>query len=938
MWSSGVLTCVLVGVIARCAAQQRFPEGRYTPDGQYQGQYSPDGQYIGGRYSPDGQFQGGGGYNRDGYNRDGYNRDGQFRGGGTGYNRDGYNRESQYGRDQYGGYPSRSGYPTSSGSGTYWSGDRRYGYQQPGDDNYDYNRHDSSNQDRYNQGQGVVPPVPGVLAGWRPDLQGKERANSRQLPRDVTVTTTYGEVQGFRVYLYDNPDPRSGYRPGISPVEREFANVSVFLGIPYAQPPVGDARLRPPRPHRGWKVLQAVDFGPACPQPAQYIGATKGIREMDEDCLYLNIYSPSTASGQARPYPVMFYIHGGDFSRGASNLFPAHVLAAFYEVVVVTFNYRLGALGFLSTADDNSPGNYGLLDQSMALQWVYENARAFNGDPEAITAFGPGAGAASAGLLAVAPRTRTMIRRLILQSGSPLADWAMVVDKYRAQNTSRVFGEHIGCSIESAWKLVNCLRKSRSAYELGNVQLESHVPRVGLFPWAPVLDGNFTVPLDSWYDGWREADWHFMWDTPEHLMRRRAFSPQLEVMMGVTTQEAAFMIYNNESLGRDFLVDQRFFDQKVRELVLRYNYTLNQEGVFQAIKYMYTYWPEPNNTYFIRERYIDLMSDFIYRAPSDHAAKLFAELNVPLYLYVLNTTIEAFRYPLWRKVPHNIEHYFLTGAPFMDIELFPRRPTLDRQMWTDNDRNMSHFFMKAYSDFAKYGNPTVTQILGLHFEKAVNGQLKYLNVNTTFNSSIMINYRQTESAFWTMYLPTVIGHLVPTYPPSTEFWWEPREPLQIAFWSVSGACLLLIVVVVVCCILWRNAKRQSDRFYSGDIMLHDDGNDPEGIENHSVSNTYEYRDTPPPKVKRNNSQPQLQMQDIKDLKGRPTGMQNVSYDPRRSASVPSLRTNSASSLKDTNSVVSSSPGGPRRTPVTNHRKVPKPQTLLTEGGVPQTQV
>lgn len=111
----------------------------------------------------------------------------------------------------------------------------------------------------------------------------------------------------------------------------------------------------------------------------------------------------------------MFYIHGGEFYKGSSNTFPGHVLAAYYDVVVVTINYRLGALGFLSTADQNSPGNYGILDQAMALEWVYDNIEYFNGDKNSITLFGPGAGAASAGLLMVAPRTRHMVSKVIAQ-------------------------------------------------------------------------------------------------------------------------------------------------------------------------------------------------------------------------------------------------------------------------------------------------------------------------------------------------------------------------------------------------------------------------------------------------------------------------------------------------------------------------------------------
>lgn len=117
----------------------------------------------------------------------------------------------------------------------------------------------------------------------------------------------------------------------------------------------------------------------------------------------------------AEKYPVMVYIHGGDFIHGASNLFPGHIMATFYNVVVVTLNYRLGALGFLSTGDMNSPGNYGILDQVMALKWVYENVEKFNGNRDSITLFGPGAGAASAGLLMVAPQTRHIVNKVIAQ-------------------------------------------------------------------------------------------------------------------------------------------------------------------------------------------------------------------------------------------------------------------------------------------------------------------------------------------------------------------------------------------------------------------------------------------------------------------------------------------------------------------------------------------
>ncbi|XP_043261449.1 cholinesterase [Colletes gigas] len=828
-----------------------------------------------------------------------------------------------YGRDGVYVPPNGSDHRTD----TYIYKDRRYGYRPSYlDPVYRVPVKATENQFHYQDTTSRLP-LPGILGGWREDLQGKERPDSKNLDRDVTVSTTYGQVQGFKVYLYD--DPQAKHRPWSLPVERVTKHVNVFLGIPYALPPIREGRFKPPRPHRGWQLLQAVDWGPACPQPSMYTGATKGIKDVDEDCLYLNVFTPYIGSGLAQPYAVMFYIHGGEFTHGASNLFPAHMLAAFYNVVVVSINYRLGALGFLSTGDENSPGNYGILDQAMALRWVYDNIRAFNGNPDAITLFGPDVGAASAGLLMAAPRTSEMVSKVIAQSGSALADWAVIIDKYRAQNTSRVYAEMLGCSKESSWKLVQCLKDGRSFLELGNSELKPHI---GMFPWAPVLDVNFTVPSDNWYEDWRVSDWRFFAETPEESIKNYRFKQNLAYMAGVTTQEAAYIIHNNITLARNqYIIDPELFDQKIWELVLRYNYTLNPQGVYEAIKYMYTYWPDPQNITHIRDQYINLLSDFHYVAPFDKIAKLLVEKRVPTYLYVLNTTIEALKLPQWRRVPHNTELLWLTGAPFMDIEFFPQKWKLKRDMWTDNDRNMSHFFMLAYSNFATYGTPTPSQILGLHFDVARHGQLRYLNINTTFNSSILFNYRQTESAFWSVYLPTVIGRLVPTYPPVTEYWWEPKQPLQIAFWSISTACLLLIVLSVVCCMLWRNAKRQSDHYYSGDILMVRDDEPSEGIENltrASKENIYEYRDAPTVKS-RTPRQNEVKLQDRL--------AQN-----RKFSSTPSLRSNSNISLKDMRSdgFVTSSPNGhPKLSKAMSQSTLSKSKskTQLVQG-VPQTAV
>ena len=161
------------------------------------------------------------------------------------------------------------------------------------------------------------PHAPGVLGGWLPELQGECRPGCENLERDVTVNTNYGRVNGFYVYIYDGPRVPLYERPGRAHTDKVKAKVSVFLGIPYALPPVGDARLMPPRPHRGWQSYDAVDWAPVCPQPLKYVGATKNSPIMEEDCLYLNVFTPTVKSNVAQLFPVMIYIHGGAFQRGS---------------------------------------------------------------------------------------------------------------------------------------------------------------------------------------------------------------------------------------------------------------------------------------------------------------------------------------------------------------------------------------------------------------------------------------------------------------------------------------------------------------------------------------------------------------------------------------------------------------------------------------------
>ncbi|GGS60668.1 carboxylesterase family protein [Streptomyces griseoviridis] len=199
-------------------------------------------------------------------------------------------------------------------------------------------------------------------------------------------------------------------------------SVTVFRGIPYAAPPVDDLRWRPPRPPVPWAgVLKADRFGPMSPQVP---GSERDGDNLpvSEDCLRINVWTGAGA-GQQRLRPVLVWIHGGGFrvGTGANPRYDGEALAR-KGIVVVTFNYRLGALGFLATpelseeSEHRASGNYGLLDQIAALEWVQHNITHFGGDPDRVTVAGQSAGAGSVSFLAMSPLAEGLFHRAIAQS------------------------------------------------------------------------------------------------------------------------------------------------------------------------------------------------------------------------------------------------------------------------------------------------------------------------------------------------------------------------------------------------------------------------------------------------------------------------------------------------------------------------------------------
>jgi para-nitrobenzyl esterase len=220
------------------------------------------------------------------------------------------------------------------------------------------------------------------------------------------VTTTSGQLRGARL---DN-------------------GTTAFKGVPYAAPPVGPLRFQPPQPVAAWEgVRDALALGPSCPQPTARPAGWSQEHATDEDCLYLNVWTPAGGGSDDARRPVMFWIHGGGYAIGSGSwpLYDGANLAGRGDVVVVTVNHRLGALGYLHLGELAGPGyessgNNGQLDLVAALEWVRDNIESFGGDPTNVTVFGESGGGAKISTLLAMPSARGLFHRAAIQSGPGL--------------------------------------------------------------------------------------------------------------------------------------------------------------------------------------------------------------------------------------------------------------------------------------------------------------------------------------------------------------------------------------------------------------------------------------------------------------------------------------------------------------------------------------
>lgn len=459
-------------------------------------------------------------------------------------------------------------------------------------------------------------------------------------------------------------------------------NIHAYLGIPFAKPPIENLRFAKPEPHESFVgTFNASQFGPTCIQMASRPNMT-----MSEDCLTLNVYVPPEAY-QNGPVAVIVWIYGGAFTFGQSHTYDPTTIVALGDVVFVTLNYRLGAFGFLSTEDSSAPGNFGLWDQHLAIKWVSNNIASFGGDHTKVTIIGESAGAASVGHHSLATMSRGLFHRIILQSGSANAIWAIATNTL---HYARRLGILLECS-ESDTKrnvaLMSCLRDKSASDILTQSFFVDDAPyeeRVFHTIWAPVVDQDF------------------IHDHPRNVIKDMTYLQQntdflsYDSIYDVVNKEGGIFYSSLNQLpegGRQALYNREFYKNVYLRGTIMREFSQTSQLAVDVFNSYYKDWSlgvgsaETVNP----EEYMDITGDTLFFIPSLVSAMQSSMGQGRTYYYYFDHV------PSYRLV--DIVHGITHGE---DVPFTFGTPEDLKQMSTE-ERSMSHAFIMYMTNFAKTG-------------------------------------------------------------------------------------------------------------------------------------------------------------------------------------------------------------------------------------------
>ncbi|XP_068250011.1 venom carboxylesterase-6-like [Palaemon carinicauda] len=499
----------------------------------------------------------------------------------------------------------------------------------------------------------------------------------------------------------DRIDTASGPIAGMEEQSTKGKTFYSFYSIPFAEPPVGDLRFKMPVKVKNWEeVRDCTQKPPMClqydfPMSKELLG--------QEDCLYLNVFTPKPHEENAR-LPIMVFIHGGGFFAGSSNEYAPHVMMN-HDIVLVTIQYRLGMLGFLSTEDKEAPGNYGLRDQTMALSWVQTNAHLFGGDPVGITLFGESAGAASVHFQILSPRAVGLFQKAILMSGSALAPFARGgAFKEIAEYTAKTFN----CSTEDgSGELIACLQKV-PASDLVPVQQHFTIWFMNPFLLAPRVDEDF-VPAE-----------------PEILMKNGRHK-RINMMSGVTAHEGGLYsipLFANEGYRAALMLNFA----EIGPIALEFS-DADVSPLNQTIKIFDHYLHSANIDVHTIDNVTRMFSDRYFTIPHDITSQMHAKnlqrWQKKVYAYELTyrgqrsfSDIYGYGLEVGKDYVTHADDlcYFFDGGYFEPLE-------------KEDDLKVRDIMTNLWANFATYGDPTPDDSLGFKWEPVSKDSYSHLNIN-----------------------------------------------------------------------------------------------------------------------------------------------------------------------------------------------------------------
>uniref|UniRef100_A0A8C2SSA7 Neuroligin 2 n=2 Tax=Coturnix japonica TaxID=93934 RepID=A0A8C2SSA7_COTJA len=388
-------------------------------------------------------------------------------------------------------------------------------------------------------------------------------------------------------------------------------------------------------------------------------------------------------------------------------------------------------IGFLSTGDQAAKGNYGLLDQIQALRWLNENVGHFGGDPQRITIFGSGAGAACVSLLILSHHSEGLFQKAIAQSGTAISSWSV---NYQPLKYTRLLAAKVGCERADTGAAVECLRRQpyRALVDQDVQPARYHVA------FGPVIDGD-VIP-----------------DDPEILMEQGEFL-NYDILIGVNQGEGLKFV--EDSLESEDGISASYFDFTVSNFVDNlYGYPEGKDTLRETIKFMYTDWADRDNPETRRKTLVALFTDHQWVAPAVATAKLHAEYQSPVYFYAFYHHCQSLMKPAWSDAAHGDEVPYVFGIPMIGpTDLFPCN-------FSKNDVMLSAVVMTYWTNFAKTGDPNQpvpqdTKFIHTkpnRFEEVVwtrfDGKDKrYLHIG--LKPRVRDHYRANKVAFWLELVP-----------------------------------------------------------------------------------------------------------------------------------------------------------------------------------------